>query len=64
MKNNRIGCRIRLDGEDYYCSSFRTRAENMRGAWLKLFVDYGGEVPASKDEFLKRGGRVDWYRNY
>lgn len=60
-----LGCRISLDGEKWTCFSFRTRRGNLRGAWLKLWVDYGGEyLPKSGEEFIARGGRIDWFRSF
>lgn len=59
------GCRISLDGEQWKCHGFRTAKENLKGAWTKLRMDYGNEyLPKSEEEFLERGGKIDWYRMF
>ena len=63
----RLGCKISLDNAVAYYGDNRTRYENMCEAWKKIAAFYkvhGVQLPTTKEEFLQRGGRVDWYRSY
>ena len=57
------GCCISLDGYKTYGNGYTTREENLREAWNEI-KRHGIPMPKSKDEFLRRGGRVEWYRSY
>ena len=62
-----IACEIKYSGLKFRCSDFRSRKENLTGAWNKLRVYCLGNeipVPGGKFEFLAFGGKVTYYRSY
>ena len=64
---NVIACEIRYNGIKIQCSDFRTRKENLNGAW-KLLKDElklrGWAIPQNKLSFVHGGGSVSYYYSY
>jgi hypothetical protein len=66
INNNYIGksgCRISLDEKSWSCDTFRHSLDNMRGAWIKLWLDYGKFTPSDHAGFKSRHGIVEFYRS-
>lgn len=59
-----IACRIYLDFGHWDCAAYRTRKENLRGAWKKLEIDNPNFIPKSKEEFERRNGKITWFTSY
>ncbi len=58
----RIGCKLTIDDISCNCNEHRTKADNMKECWNSLRYIFGSKfMPKSKDEFLKRGGKIQWY---
>ncbi len=66
IPNNVIACQIKYGVFKFRCNTFRTRRENLAGAWKMLvnFCHKHNYIIPNKEIFLKFGGEVTYYRSF
>ena len=67
FRHHLIACQIQYSSIQVRCCEFRTRDENLSGAWKFLVEELKFRewaIPHSRKEFELFGGKVNWYTSY